>query len=274
MNSYPEEQNIWELKQNVDCPDLIDEYENHLLKKPRFTDNDSSSLLLTKPIGNNKSYEFNKHHETNPHDKPSLLYLFGQHIAPLSGGGNARQWFIQLDTKFFELNLSFHDAIIWYSLHKDKIKCYTELCRLCALEYFQLEKSPHRSIFMQQKKNKSLLLNSTVVINDNLTGNTLNCPNDNPPSVVCYHETSTDSNSKHVFNSILSPTISKAVVDRFIKDPTKFSGKLNLIHIYLKGEAHEWFKQYPAQLRSWSIFINEIAQSFTSILQRDLAFTN
>ncbi|CAF0991233.1 unnamed protein product [Rotaria sordida] len=92
------------------------------------------------------------------------------------------------------------DAIIWYSLHKNKIKCYTELCRLCALEYFQLEKSAHRN-------------------------NTLNCPNDNLPSVVCYHETSTDSKSKHVFNSILSPTISKALVDRFIKDPTKFSGE-------------------------------------------------
>ncbi|CAF0992213.1 unnamed protein product [Rotaria sordida] len=41
---YPEEENTWEPQQNLDCPDLIEEYENRLLQKTRYMNNDSSTL--------------------------------------------------------------------------------------------------------------------------------------------------------------------------------------------------------------------------------------
>ncbi|CAF0994981.1 unnamed protein product [Adineta steineri] len=41
---YPEEENTWEPHQNLDCPDLIDEYENRILQKPRFINEPSTSL--------------------------------------------------------------------------------------------------------------------------------------------------------------------------------------------------------------------------------------
>jgi hypothetical protein len=48
--------------------------------------------------------------------------------------------------------------------------------------------------------------------------------------------------------------------------------KLNLIHICLKGEAHQWFIQFKEQITCWSTFVRAITKSFTSNLQRDLAF--
>jgi hypothetical protein len=48
--------------------------------------------------------------------------------------------------------------------------------------------------------------------------------------------------------------------------------KLNLIHICLKGEAHQWFKQHPKNFSSWPHFVSEIKHSFNSNLQRDVAF--
>lgn len=48
--------------------------------------------------------------------------------------------------------------------------------------------------------------------------------------------------------------------------------KLNLVHICLRGNAHIWYRQNRKKFLSWSQFINEICQAFTSNLQRDLAF--
>jgi hypothetical protein len=90
-----------------------------------------------------------------------------------------------------------------------------------------------------------------------------------------------DSNSVNTSASILSPTISKALIDRFVKDPIKFyDGKdnvfnwldeikqqfkiMNLIHICLKEEAHQWYKQHKDKFISWFKFITKIKKSFTS----------
>ena len=48
--------------------------------------------------------------------------------------------------------------------------------------------------------------------------------------------------------------------------------KLNLIQICLKGEAYQWFQRHQTQLISSPVFTQEIVKSFTSNLQRDLAF--
>ncbi|CAF3531226.1 unnamed protein product [Adineta steineri] len=117
------------------------------------------------------------------------------------------------------------------------------------------------------------------------------------PILIADEDTSPHSYDNHLSNSILSMTIAKSLVTKFIKDPLKFSAgkenvitwideieqqfnmmhlsnadKLNLIHICLNGDALQWFKQHKHKFTSWTIFINEIKKSFTSNLQRDLAF--
>ncbi|CAF0869670.1 unnamed protein product [Adineta ricciae] len=41
---YSEEENTWEPHQNLDCPDLIEEYENRLVQKSRYINEPSTSL--------------------------------------------------------------------------------------------------------------------------------------------------------------------------------------------------------------------------------------
>ncbi|CAF4431982.1 unnamed protein product [Rotaria sp. Silwood2] len=306
---YPEEQNTWESQQNFDCPNLTEEYEKRLLSKFRSMINDSSSSSF-KPIANNKFPLFDVHHEINHNDQPSLLSLLRQHVVIFSGDSdeNARQWFRQIDTKFTELNVSLDDrldiieyflacdALIWYSTNQDKLKCYTDFCRLFAFEYIKLEQVSTRDIIIEQK-NKCSSLNSPCIINPTFIDASPYCLIAPSAPAVYHNKSLQDLNSNCVFNSALSTAISKALIDKFIKDPIKFHGakdnvlewideleqqfktiqlcdsdKLNLIPIYLKGEAYQWFQQHQTQLTSWSIFITEITKSFTSNLQRDLAF--
>jgi len=41
---YPEGENTWEPQQNLDCPDLIEEYENRVMQKSRYMQEPSTSL--------------------------------------------------------------------------------------------------------------------------------------------------------------------------------------------------------------------------------------
>jgi len=156
--------------------------------------------------------------------------------------------------------------MIWFSLNKDKIQCYTDFCQLFALEYFKLEQSPYLNVSVEQK-NKSPSLHSPITVNEDLADNSINCLNNQPTSIKCHSVTSSDSDNNISSHSVLSPTISKALIDRFTKDPIKFYGgkdnvvtwideivqqfkmmnlsdldKLNLIQICLKGEAYQWYK--------------------------------
>ncbi|CAF4726041.1 unnamed protein product, partial [Rotaria sp. Silwood1] len=41
---YSEEENTWEPQQNLDCPDLIEQYENRIMQKSRYMHEPSTSL--------------------------------------------------------------------------------------------------------------------------------------------------------------------------------------------------------------------------------------
>jgi len=222
-------------------------------------------------------------------EKPSLLDFLRNHISLFYGTGDAYNWFIQLDSTFSDLKLSFRDrieilpyflggqAMIWYSLNRQKIIDYLDFCQLFTLEFLNV-KASH------------------VTPGKNSMNNSMDHLSNATTPFIPHHAPSRDLNNPTSLPS-LSSTISKALIDRFIKDPLKFYGnkdsvitwldeieqqfqimnlsdpdKLNLIHICLKSEAHQWFKQHPKNFYSWSHFVSEIKNSFNSNLQRDIAF--
>ena len=67
---------------------------------------------LTQPSNDNKPDQLNPYFQSDRDNKSMvLLDLIQNHIQLFSGDTNARQWFIQLDSKFAELKLSFHDRL-------------------------------------------------------------------------------------------------------------------------------------------------------------------
>jgi hypothetical protein len=186
-------------------------------------------------------------------------------------------------------------AMIWYSLNRQKIIDYFDFCQLFTLEFVHAKLSPD-SHPPSQSTNSFSYIPPPVILDTNSMGNSMPHSLNTTTSFIPHHTPSSDSHNPTSLPS-LSSTISKALIDRFIKDPLKFYGskdnvitwldeieqqfqtmnlsdpdKLNLIHICLKGEAHQWFKQHPKNFSSWSHFISEIKNSFNSNLQRDIAF--
>jgi hypothetical protein len=278
-----EEKTATSTKTNIDDKpsELIEYSEREPDKKPLFS---------TKTFIDNTSDTIDKNEPIDVNGKSSLLDLLRRHIESFDGYGNARQWFINVNLKFSQFNLNFGDrleiipyflegdAFIWFSVNQDKFQSYTHLCKLFAYEYFKLEQSSYPGVNAEQT-NKSLSSHSPIVTNENQA------------------DTSVALQNGHLNNAVLSNTIAKALVDKFVKDPLKFSGgkdnvitwideieqqfnvmhlsntdKLNLIHICLKGEALHWFKQHKQKFTSWSTFIDEITKSFQSNLKQDVAF--
>ena len=240
--------------------------------------------------------------------KPSALDQLRGQVMPFSGDGDARQWFILFDSKLSESNLSLTDhlrflpyfltgaAKIWFSLSKHKMQCYTDFCQAFIIEYMQPNQTPERNA-LADRKNDPQPLQSSLLTNVSTSVLPLHSPNEEPPAILCHHVPSSRTTSIIPPNSVLSPAISKALIDKFVKDPIKFSGgkddvttwieevdqqfktmhlndldKLNLVHICLKNDAHQWYRHNKDRFFSWQIFLDEIRKSFTSNLQRDLAF--
>ena len=240
--------------------------------------------------------------------KTSALDLLLQQVMPFTGEGNARQWFILLDSKFSELKTPLMDrldilphflsgdAMLWFSMNKYNMPCYTDFCHGFAREYLQTKQTSGQNVLIDHTNGLRSSRPIPLII-DNSSILALQSPQREIPGITVQGIPSPNALSVNSSMSVLSPTISKALIDKFVKDPIKFSGgkehvtswieeieqqfktmylndvdKLNLIHICLKNDAYQWYRQHKDQFVSWEIFLEEVRKSFTSNLQRDLAF--
>lgn len=241
----------------------------------------------------------------NCDSKPSALDLLRRQVTPFSGEENARHWFILIDSKFSEAKMSLTDrldllpnflagdAILWFSLNKAKMQCYTDFCQLFALDYLQSKQTSDRNDLVDRKK-EFQSPQSSLIINTNTPVIPHHLPHETTSTIIRH---GMSSNSIISSSPALSPTISKALIDKFVKDPIRFAGgkddvttwideieqqfntmhlndsdKLNLIHICLKNDAYQWYRQHKEQFTSWHNFLDEVRKTFTSNLQRDLVF--
>jgi hypothetical protein len=220
--------------------------------------------------------DLNDNHLHNSDEKPSLLDYLRNHIPTFSGNENAYQWFIQIDSTFSNLKLSFDDrlkilpyffvgqSMIWFSLNKNKLNCYTDFCQLFTLEYINTKQIPDSQTF-SQSSTKSSLINSQVTSSQDLNDKSIDRLSDTTTPFTTYHVPTTEL-SNSILPHSLSSTISKDLIDKFIKDPIKFYGSkdsvinwlteieqqfhimqlseldtFNLIQICLKDEAQQWY---------------------------------
>ena len=110
-----------------------------------------SSSMSLKLVDDEKLNDLRDYEPKDSDEKISVKDLIRRQVTSFSGQENALQWFRNLDSKFFELNLSFNDrleilphlfhgvAMIWFSLNQEKILRYTDFCQLFSLEYLKCE---------------------------------------------------------------------------------------------------------------------------------------
>jgi len=169
--------------------------------------NDSSSKVI---IDNNDI--------TTTSDKNELLNNILDQIEPFDGSNDAQQWFNQVNTKFTQLKLTFDerlrimpylfqgDIFLWYSLNEEKFTSYARLFKLFAHEYFKLNQ-PTFSNEKAEPTRENLPSPAPIVISEDQIEKT---------TTIIRPDTS--------INSTLAPTIAKALIDKFVKDPLKFAG--------------------------------------------------
>ena len=172
---------------------------------------------------------FKSHQDITTDERSSILDVIRQHVPIFSGNGNAQQWFSKIDSQFSESNVSFQnrldiipylltcDAMIWFSLTKDKFKCYTDFCRLFVMKYFTLEQPS--SYNTNELENLPSQLNSSTTVTKNISDTAPVYLTNGAAPVNRHSNPPQDLNSNNISTSVLSSTISKALIDKFVKDP-------------------------------------------------------
>ena len=291
---------LWKKNREISWNDFKVEF-------PKFL---HGSILPMTSTEDKKSPSMDYLMKNNSEEKCSLLNSLLLELTAFSGDANARQWFISIDSKFSELKLSMEhrmeilpyflvgDATIWFNSNQEKIRSYRDFCRSFVHDYLQPDQASNMHHRVTVKSDQCLLQTPSIVNGSVVNNSPIDLVRTKTTSPTCHSILSSNANQNmSSFSTIVSPTISKALIDRFVKDPNKFHGakedvigwideveqqftimnlcdadKLSLIHICLKGEAHLWYRQNKEKFLSWSIFINEITKGFTSNLQRDTAF--
>ena len=191
-------------------------------------------------------------------------------VTSFSGDGSARQWFILFDSQLSETNLSLTDrfeilpyfltgeAMLWFSFNKHKMQCYTDFCREFAIEYLQPNRAFGRITFVD-RKNDLQSLQSSLPINVSTSVIPLHSPNKKAPDVLCRDVSSSDTASIISSSSVLSPATSNALIDKFVKDPIKFSGG--------KDKVTTWIDEVDQQ--STTMHLNELRSSLSTETQRN-----
>lgn len=262
---------------NLNPNDINDDQEE------KVEDSDGQTALLS-PNGKVEfSSSFSSVDDNEPDPHPTIIndmnvMEFISDMETFDGLGDARKWFHYINASFTQLKFSFdarlksipyllqNDALIWFSINEEKITSYTQFCKLLAENYFETNRSTTTT-----------------------TSNVADCVPTNKITIATRPDSST--------NSTFTSTITKALVDKFVKDPLKFAGsadnvnswleeieqqfnlmqltdsdRLNLIHICLKHEALYWYRQNKNKFTTWSIFIDEINKAFQSRMKQDKLF--
>jgi len=100
---YPEEENTWEPQQNLDCPDLIEEYESRIAQKSRYIHEPSTSLkrkssLDQSPVQNKRGRPPNDSYATRNYSKQQISSIRTEEPSPFDRGIEAEKILGATDT--------------------------------------------------------------------------------------------------------------------------------------------------------------------------------
>jgi len=100
---YSEEENTWEPQQNLDCPDLIEEYENRIMQKSRYMHEPSTSLkrkssIDQSPVQNKRGRPSNDSFNSRNYSKQQTSSIRTEEISPFDRGLEAEKILGATDT--------------------------------------------------------------------------------------------------------------------------------------------------------------------------------